>query len=145
MTEKVSVLIVDNSASMRRMIRRIVKELVAEVYECSDGAEAIAAYASHRPDWVFMDIRMKGMDGLEATRRITAAFPEAKIAIVTVCKGDDLRHAARAAGASHYVVKDNLLELCRILARRADGEYSADGGYGAEGGSTTAASRYPEG
>ncbi len=115
-----NILIVDDSADMRRMIRLVVKDLFDEVYECNDGAAALAAYREHRPDYVLMDIRMKEMDGLAATRLIKAAFPEAKIIIVTVCLGDDMREAARAAGASHYVVKDDLLELRHILIDRAD-------------------------
>jgi CheY-like chemotaxis protein len=110
-----SILIVDDNQNMRRAIKLVVTGLVEEIYECSDGAEALKAYTSHRPDWVFMDIRMKKTDGLTATRQIKAAYPDAKIIIVTVCHGEDLQEAARAAGAYAYVVKDNLLELRQIL------------------------------
>jgi CheY-like chemotaxis protein len=112
------VLIVDNSASMRRLIRLVVKDLAQEVFECADGSEALAVYAANQPDWVLMDIRMDTVDGLTATRQIKAAFPEARIIIVTVCKGSDMKEAARSAGAMSYVVKDNLLELQQILTER---------------------------
>ncbi len=112
------ILIIDDSRNMRRMIKQVVKDIVGEVHECNDGSAALAAYREHRPDYVLMDIRMKDMDGLRATRQIKAAFPEARIIIVTVCKGDDMREAARAAGANDYVVKDNLFDLRRILANR---------------------------
>jgi CheY-like chemotaxis protein len=110
-----SILIVDDCAAMRRAIRLVVSELADRVYECEDGSEALAAYAAHQPDWVLMDIRMKKTDGLAATGLLKASFPEARIAIVTVCKGDDLREAARLAGACAYVMKDNLLELRKVL------------------------------
>lgn len=115
---KMDILIVDNNKAMRRVIRLIVTDLVGEIYECGDGSEALAAYAAHLPDWVLMDIRMKNMDGLRATRELKAAYPDACIIIVTVCAGEDMRAAARAAGAAAYVVKDNLLELRQILSDR---------------------------
>lgn len=102
------------------MIRNIINDLVSEVYECDDGVKALAAYREHRPDWVLMDIRMKQMNGFEATRQIKAAYPAARIIMVTVCKGDDMKAEARAAGATAYVVKDNLQELHLVLAKRTD-------------------------
>lgn len=113
-----SVLIVDDNQKMRRAIRLVVKDLVEDTYECGDGAEALKAYSLHLPEWVFMDIRMKNMDGLTATRQIKAAYPDAKIIIVTVCDGADMKEAAHVAGAYAYVVKDNLLELRELLNKR---------------------------
>src|SRR5438552_5749161 len=98
-----NILIVDDSPEMRRAISLVVKELAATISECSDGSEALAAYTEQRPDWVLMDIRMKKLDGLAATQQIKAAFPEARIIIVTVCQGEDMREAARLAGACAYV------------------------------------------
>jgi CheY-like chemotaxis protein len=120
-----SVLIVDDNQNMRRAIRLVVKDLFEEIYECGDGSQALAAYASQLPDWVFMDIRMKETDGLTATRQIKAAFPDARIIIVTVCHGDDLREAAQEAGAYAYVVKDNLLELRQILSHKGSGQQAS--------------------
>ena len=118
------ILIVDNSQEMRRMIRLVVKDLAEQVYECGDGAEALAVYTAHRPDWVLMDLRMKKTDGLAATRQIKVAFPDARIVVVTVCQGEDMREAARAAGACAYVVKDNLLDLRQLLIKRVGGRTS---------------------
>jgi CheY-like chemotaxis protein len=110
---------------MRQMIRLVIKGLFDEIHECSDGSLALAAYAEHRPDYVLMDIRMKEMDGLEATRLIKAGYPNARIIIVTVCKGDDMREAACAAGASAYVAKDDLLDLRRLLTRGRESQMIA--------------------
>ena len=103
---------------MRRAIKLVLKGLAVEIYECSDGSEAVLEYAVHLPDWVLMDIRMKEIDGFTAIRQIRAVFPNARIIVVTISKGDDMREAARSAGAVAFVVKDNLLELRQILIER---------------------------
>ena len=62
-----------------------------------------------------MDIQMAEMDGIEATRRIKATDPSAKIIIVTDYDDDFLRQAAMNGGACGYTLKDNLLDLVRLL------------------------------
>jgi CheY-like chemotaxis protein len=109
-------LIVEDNDQMRRMIVNIVRGLAEHTYECCDGAEALSAYAMHRPDWVLMDVRMKEMDGISATRQIKASYPEANIMIVTDYDDTGLREAAQSAGAREYVKKENLLDVCRILS-----------------------------
>jgi len=116
-------LIVEDSDPMRRAIRNFIEGLVeslsndkgCRIFECSDGAQALAEYAKHRPDWVLMDIKMKHVDGLAATRQITTLFPEARIVIVTSYDEASFRDEARQAGACGYVLKENLLELESIL------------------------------
>jgi CheY-like chemotaxis protein len=119
------ILIVDDNALMRRAIRSFVGDLAGEWRECADGAEALAAYAAHRPDWVLMDIAMQNVDGISATRQIIAAFPDARIVMVSNYDNAELRAQARAAGACEYVIKENLLELRQALARPAPDETSA--------------------
>ncbi len=114
-----SILIVDDSAPMRRMIRSFVKDLAAEIQECGDGAEVLPVYAAQRPDWVLMDITMKQTDGLTATRQLLAQWPLAHVVIVTNYDDDMLREQARQAGAQGYILKENLLEVRRFLASRA--------------------------
>ena len=111
-------LIVEDNEQMRRMMVKLVSGLAAQTYECSDGAEALPAYTAHRPDWVLMDVRMKEMDGISATREIRASYPDANIVIVTDFDDPDLREAARSAGAREYVRKENLLDVLRILGAR---------------------------
>lgn len=110
-------LIVEDSASVRRLIRSMVAGLAGKIHDCSDGADALAAYTRHRPDFVLMDIQMRVMDGITATQRIKAADPAARIIIVTDYDQDDLREAAQQAGACGYVAKENLPELVRLLSR----------------------------
>jgi len=111
-------LIVEDNPQMRQLIRSVVADLVEAVAECGDGEEAIAAYAAQQfsgADRVLMDWRMPRIDGLEATRRIRADFPDANIIIVTQYDDPYWRAAATRAGARGYVLKGNLLELRRLL------------------------------
>ena len=110
-----NLLIVDDSATVRQLIADIVAPLFREIRECGDGADALPAYRAHRPDVVLMDVRMRLMDGLEATRRICAADPAAKVVIVTDFDDDALRLSAMNAGASAYALKDNLLGLPELI------------------------------
>jgi len=87
-------LIVEDNESMRRTIKSIIGTLADEIYECSDGSEAVTLYGECRPDWVLMDIRLERMDGIEATSRIMALYPEAKIVIVTNYDDQKLKEAA---------------------------------------------------
>ena len=78
------------------------------VATASDGAEAVAAAREHRPDVVLMDIRMPGMDGIEATRHITSGpdTGEVRVLVVTTFDGDEYVVDALRAGASGFLLKD---------------------------------------
>ena len=108
-------LIVDDNAPVRRLIKSILLPLTHDICECGDGAEAVSAYLAQRPDIVLMDIRMNEVDGIQATRQITAVDPTARILIVTDYDDSELRRASMRAGACGYVLKGNLLELVRLL------------------------------
>ena len=89
--------------------------------EAADGAAAVALAASERPDVVLMDIRMPVMDGLEATRLITAAGPSApKVVILTTFDLDDYVYEALRSGASGFLLKDapraDLVAAVRVAA-----------------------------
>jgi len=108
-------LIVDDSAAMRRIIKELLP-VEDEKLESRDGKEAIAAFAEHRPDWVLMDIQMKGVDGLSAAEAIKAKCPAARIIFVTAYDEPRYRAAATKLGASGYVLKDRLEEINAIVA-----------------------------
>ena len=104
-------LIVEDNPTVRQMIRQVAATFADHISECSDSAEAVAAYTTEQPDWVLMDVRMPRLNGIQATRQIRAAFPAARIIIVTSFDEPGLREAAQQAGACGYVLKENLLEL----------------------------------
>jgi len=107
-----SLLIVDDDARMRSLIRGIVADLADSITECVDGAEAQAIYERHHPDWVLMDLTMPRMNGLAASK-IMAFDPAAKVVIVTANESQRLRDAATSAGA--FVSKENLLDLRELI------------------------------
>ncbi len=88
--------------------------------EAADGARAVSLAASERPDVVLMDIRMPVMDGLEATRRITALPSAPKVVILTTFDLDDYVYEALRAGASGFLLKDaprgDLIAAIRVAA-----------------------------
>jgi DNA-binding NarL/FixJ family response regulator len=91
------------------------------VGEAANGAEAVALAASERPDVILMDVRMPVMDGLEATRRITAGAATAtRVVILTTFDLDEYVHEALRAGASGFLLKDtmpvDLLNAIRVVA-----------------------------
>lgn len=115
-----TVLIVEDNAGIRRLLRRTFIDIASAVWECSDGADALTAYANHRPGIVLMDIRMPRMDGLTATRQIRQFHPSARIVMVTDYEDEDLRNAASEAGASGYALKQNLTDLPGIICSLVD-------------------------
>jgi CheY-like chemotaxis protein len=110
-------MIVEDNDPMRRLIRSFVAKFADEIWECSDGAEAVAVYAAHRPDWVLMDVAMETMDGITATLKIRELFAGARIVIVTQYDDAMTRAAARQAGACGYVLKDNLPAIRELILK----------------------------
>lgn len=111
-------LIVDDNKQVRRMLRNLVEDLDTEFCECEDGKQALSIYHKIQPDWVLMDVHMKEMDGLTATRQIKTAYPKAKVIILTNYADDKTCQAAKDAGASAFVPKENLYELREIITNK---------------------------
>ena len=107
-----TVLVCDDSSLARETLRHAVSAVpgVERVLEAASGEEALARWAVERPDVTLMDIRMPGLGGVEATRRLLALHPDATVVMLTM--GEDVDGAARAvkAGACGYVVKDSSIE-----------------------------------
>ncbi len=106
----IRVLVVDDQALVRagfRMILEAEDDLVV-VAEAADGHEAVRAVATHQPDVVLMDVRMPGMDGIEATRRIVDGARESAVAVImlTTFDMDEYVYDALRAGAAGFVLKD---------------------------------------
>jgi DNA-binding NarL/FixJ family response regulator len=125
-----TVLIVDDHALVRQVIRSVIVDLATEIRECASAEEALAACTDRPPDWVLMDIKLPGMDGLRAARTIAATWPAVRVCIVTNYDDLALRVEASGAGASAYVVKENLLVLRDILRGAAADRGAAGRGRG---------------
>jgi CheY-like chemotaxis protein len=108
-------LIVEDNRQMGNLLKSLLSNIAERIFECTDGSEALECYRRHRPDCVLMDIKMESIDGIDATRQIIEVFPTARVIMVTDYDDTELREAAREAGACDYVVKENLLNLCRIV------------------------------
>jgi DNA-binding NarL/FixJ family response regulator len=104
----IGVLIADDQALVRAGFRLIL-EAEADldvVGEAKDGHEAVAAAERLRPDVVLMDVRMPGLDGIEATRRLVAAGGTAKVVMLTTFDMDEYVYDSLRAGASGFLLKD---------------------------------------
>ncbi|MFF2081394.1 response regulator [Kitasatospora sp. NPDC058162] len=107
--QAIRVVVADDQALVRIGFRLILEsEGIEVVAEAEDGEQAVAAVRRNRPDVVLMDIRMPGLDGLEATRRILAdrAADAPRIIMLTTFDLDHYVYAAMAAGASGFLLKD---------------------------------------
>jgi DNA-binding NarL/FixJ family response regulator len=107
-----TVLIVDDQPLQRFGFRMLLDSSpdTKVVGEAAHGAEAVRMVAELRPDVVLMDVRMPGMDGIEATRRITASGGRSRILVLTTFDLDEYAHTALRAGASGFLLKDALPE-----------------------------------
>ncbi|MEU1278779.1 response regulator transcription factor [Streptomyces sp. NPDC005805] len=107
-----TVLIVDDQPMQRLGFRMLLESQddMAVVGEASNGAEAVRLTAELSPDVVLMDIRMPGLDGIEATRRIVAAGDRTRVLIVTTFDLDEYAYNGLRAGASGFLIKDALPE-----------------------------------
>lgn len=117
-----TVLLVDDQALLRMGFRLVLEsEPDLEVLgEASDGQVALEQVAALQPDVVLMDIRMPGMDGIEATRRLAVEHPSVRVLVLTTFDVDELAFAALRAGASGFLLKnarpDELVEAIRTVA-----------------------------
>jgi len=107
LTESIRVLLVDDQRLMRDGLRTLL-ELEPDltvIGEGGNGQDALTAYAHLQPDVVLMDVRMPGMDGVEATRQICAHWPTARVIILTTFDEDEYVFEGLRAGALGYLLK----------------------------------------
>lgn len=142
--EPVRVLICDDHALFRRGLMMVLEEQpgVEVVAEAENGAEAVAMAENFAPDVVLMDVAMPGLDGIEATRKISLLHPSARIIMLTVASDQDDLFEAIRAGATTFLLKESSIDevgdtvravtggqtlLSADLAGRLLGEFSALG------------------
>jgi len=118
----IGVVVADDQAIVRAGFRLLIDSEpdLAVLGEAADGAEAVAVARATVPDVVLMDIRMPLLDGIEATRQITAAGPPPRVLILTTFDLDEYVFGALRAGASGFMLKDRppeeLLAAIRVVA-----------------------------
>ncbi|MCX4531458.1 response regulator transcription factor [Streptomyces sp. NBC_00841] len=118
----VRVVLADDQPLVRAALEMVISETpdVEVVGEAGTGAEAVRLAEELDPDVVVMDIRMPGMDGIEATRLVTAGSGDARVVVLTTFDDDDYVYAALRAGASGFLVKDmaldDILAAIRVVA-----------------------------
>jgi CheY-like chemotaxis protein len=109
------ILIVDDRAEFRKLAAEILTPYCGAIFECDDGSEVISIYAHELPDWVVMDLQMRFMDGLTATRQLLGQFPGVRVVIVTGNAGPGMEEAAQKAGATAFLSKEDLSLLPALL------------------------------
>jgi len=119
----IRVLLADDQPLIRTGFRMILEETgdVDIVGEAQDGASAVRLARELNPDVILMDVRMPGVDGIEATRQIVARDPAARVLILTTFDLDEYAFAALRAGASGFVLKDVPLRMQGRAARDGAG------------------------
>jgi len=121
----IRVLVADDQSLVRAGFRMLLggEEDIEVVAEAANGLEAVEKAARFDPTVVLMDIRMPELDGLEATRRILAADPDARVLVLTTFDLDEYVYEALRAGASGFVLKDEppeqLIAAIRTVAAGA--------------------------
>jgi len=129
MTSPIRVLIADDHAILRKGIRALLgtEPDIEVVGETADGRETVAQAELLHPDVILMDLVMPEMDGIEATRRITSEYPNARVLVLTSFAADDKVFPAIKAGALGYILKDSgPAELVRAIHQVHRGQPSLE-------------------
>ncbi len=123
--ESITVLLVDDHAMVRQGVRAFLDTQpdITVVAEAESGEEAVEMAAEHAPDVALMDLIMPGMDGVEATRLLTAKSPRTSVIVLTSYHDDEHVFPAIRAGALSYVLKEiGPSELAEAIRKAASGE-----------------------
>jgi len=121
----IRVMLADDHKLVRGGLSALLKGIggVEVVAEANDGREAIQLCESHQPDIILMDIAMTGMNGLEATSRISKEFPQVRVIILSMHTSEEYVLKALRAGAAGYLLKDaGISELELAITAVAQGE-----------------------
>jgi DNA-binding NarL/FixJ family response regulator len=129
MADKITVLLVDDHALVRKGFRRMLEDdpIIAVVGEASDGNDAVKLAIELKPKVTVMDCALPGISGIEATRQIRAKLPEARILMLSMHSEDTLIRQALEAGARGYILKNAMdLDLINAVKGVAEGKTVLD-------------------
>ncbi|TDP33128.1 response regulator [Nocardia ignorata] len=121
----IRVLLADDQRLIRAGLRMLIEDTddITVAGEAADGVEAVRLHTELCPDLVIMDLRMPGLDGIGATRRILATDPRAKVLVLTTFDDDEHLFPALSAGATGYFVKDtDPAVLLAAIRRTVEGD-----------------------
>ena len=121
MPRPVRILLVEDNAVFREALELLfsLRDDIDVVASVGDGAAAVPAVLEHEPDVVLMDYRLPGLDGVQATRAVKAAYPQAAVVCLTASAGGREMEALREAGATACLRKDQELEDIVDAIKRA--------------------------
>ena len=125
MSEQITVMLVDDHALVRQGVRAFLETQsdIIVVAEASSGEEAVRFATEHAPDVALVDLVMPGMDGVEATRRLTSRSPRTSVIVLTSYHDDEHVFPAIQAGALSYILKEvGPQELADAVRKAASGE-----------------------
>ncbi len=129
MADKITVLLVDDHALVRKGFRRMLEDdaAISVVGESSDGEAAVRLAVELKPKVIVMDCALPGLSGIDATRRIRAKIPDAIVLMLSMHSEDTLVRQALEAGARGYILKSALeLDLVNAIKRVAEGHLVVD-------------------
>jgi DNA-binding NarL/FixJ family response regulator len=109
-------MIVDDHAGTREMIRNFLDLPGITVCECASGDEAVRRAREFKPDWVTMDVQMPGRNGFQSTEALLAECPSAQVVIITSFIEPHFHQLSNSVGATALIYKENLMALHFLLA-----------------------------
>ena len=113
--KKSRVLIADANDRMRLMLRSTLSDLESEFLEARGSEATLRAVREHQPDWVLLEVNLRPRGGLPLAGIIRQECPAAKVIMVTNCDEPEVRNSARQLGVFGYVLKDDLLEVRKLI------------------------------
>jgi len=111
-------LIVDDNADIRNMIKDILNSTFDEIIEHDDGEFVERVFSKEKPDYILMDVKMNKVDGFTATKNVLNYDSSAKIVIISQHNDDQTINEAYSAGAIKFIGKENLTKLVQFFEQQ---------------------------
>lgn len=115
--DNMKILIVDDNIKVRELTKTLLAGSDYEFYECEDGDETLSACEKYKPDIILMDIKMKRMDGITATKEIKKVFPKVIVIMFTNYPFEELIEQSIKVGAERIIDKEELFQLPQFLKK----------------------------